>query len=129
MNKISIETNIGFGLIFSVSFWAAINGKVPFALLLMPPIAYAIMYLFISIFIWDKRRTVKLTMNTPGFKKGEVLKIGGSGQKVIIVDVKQIDIRTISCTTFPIKTSKYKIVNIARSLYRNVSCYLRNVGR
>jgi hypothetical protein len=127
MNKISIETNFGFGMIFLLPLWAAVFGKIPFTVLLILPFTYAIMYFFISIFIWDKRKTAKITMVASGFKKGEVFKIGSSGKQVIIMDVKQIDARTILCTTFPIKISKYRIVNVSRAYYRNFSFFLRSI--
>lgn len=128
MNKISIETNIGFGLIFSVSFWAAVDGKVPFSLLLIPPIAYGIMYFFISIFIWDKRRQLKITIPSPSFVKGDLLKIGRNENVGLVVDVKDNG-HSIDLTVFPVKEGKYRLINTLRIWYIKVSCWLRGVGR
>lgn len=55
MNRISKETNIGFGLLFSISFWAAVDGVLPFLYLLIFPVSYAAMHLIIWLFIWRKK--------------------------------------------------------------------------
>lgn len=59
MNKISKEITIGFGLIFSISFWAAVDGKISFLFLLVPIIGYAIMYFCIKFFINRDKPPVK----------------------------------------------------------------------
>lgn len=129
MNKISIETNIGFGLIFSVLFWAAVDGKVPFSLLLMPPIVYTIMYLFIRIFIWDKRRQFNITLSQNAFRKGDLISIGRSEQTGLVLKVNAGVNNQITATLFPLKVTKYKLVNIARLWYVKISYWLRSVER
>ncbi len=129
MNKISIETKIEFGIIFSVSFLAAVDGKVPFVLLLIPPIAYAIMYLFIRIFIWDKRKQFNITLSQNAFRKGDLIFIGRSEQIGFVLKVNAGVNNQITATVFPLKVTKYKLVNIARLWYVKISYWLRNVGR
>ena len=128
MYKISTVTQWAYGLIFSITFWAAFDNKVSYWYLAVPPIAYGIMYLYISIFCWDKRRQLKITIPSPSFVKGDLLKIGRNENVGLVVDVKDNG-HSIDLTVFPVKEGKYRLVNTLRIWYIKVSCWLRGVGR
>ncbi len=56
MNAISKETNIGFGIIFSISIWGVIDGRIPYWFLFVVVGSYLFMWIMLKIFIWDREK-------------------------------------------------------------------------
>ena len=122
MYKISAATNIGLGLMFAVSFWAAVDGAISFLWLAIFPVFYLILYFTISVFVWDKKRQVDIRLGANYFKKGDIIKIGNGDKMGLIVSVNDSII-----TVFPIKVTKSKRLNNLNYNYIKLSCWLRGV--
>jgi hypothetical protein len=98
---------------------AAILGKVSFLYLLVPPAFYAVMYFYIRIFIWDKRRPSNITLSRNVFRNGDVIATGGNGQTAIVLNVKSGGNST-TVTVFPFKQTQFKIINAIKFWYINL---------
>lgn len=124
MYKISNETKIGYGIIFLTLAVAAFSGKISYLYLIMPPIFYVVMYLYISIFIWDKRRQSTITLSQNAFRKGDVISTGGNGRTAIVLNVKAGENST-TVTVYPFKYSRFKIINAIKLWYIKLSYSFR----
>ncbi len=124
MNKISAETKIGIGIMFSVSFWAAIDGKISFWWLALFPVFYGLLSLSVEIFVWDKKKQFELRVSVPAFSKGDILKYGATDAIVLKVEDKASG---ITLTLFPIKTSNKRLINKIKLIYIRMSYFLRTI--
>lgn len=128
MYRISKKTKVGYGIIFLIHIWLAFNNIISYYYLLICPIVYALMYLCIKIFIWDKRKQLNIILSKNAFRKGDLISICGSEQTVLVLKVNTGVNNQITATVFPLKTTKYKLVNFAGLWYVKIGYWLRNVG-
>jgi hypothetical protein len=128
MNKISWETTLAMALMELIIVLEVFIGKLPIWSMILVPIAYGLLWLWLKIFLWDKRKQFDITISSPEFRKNDLITINRSGQTALVVKVNADLGNRIILTVFPIKVSKNKIANICRLWFIKTGCWLRSVS-
>lgn len=81
-------------------------------------------YLYIQIFIQDKKKQFDIILSTWVYKKNDIICTGKSDATVIILDAIVNKNHTL-VICYPIKRSKYKFINLIQHKYIRLGYYLR----
>ncbi len=73
------------------------------------------------VFVWDKRKEFKINFNNCPFRKGEIICMHTHGSLAIILEVDGN-----SVTAYPIRKTKFTLINIIHVRFIKLSHYLRN---
>lgn len=107
-NRITEETNIAFAFIFGVIFCGVVSTNSHWWLLAYPPFMYFFLWLFLKIFLWDKRRIFILNTTYDGYHQWEILKTGVPVTHYMIFRVEKIDKWVTQYHCYPHKKANRK---------------------
>ena len=127
MNKLSNETNWAYALMQAIVLIEVCLGKVHWLFLLMLPFGYGFTWLYCKIFFWDKRKPFEIIVSSPHFRIGDLLKFG-SNSTALVTGINDEGMQ-IRLNVYPVKVSKYKLINKAKFIYIRFSSWLRNKVR